>query len=150
MHSILLESVKKLYAPKDEKESTALCEIFIEAEKLFFESYSPIRNRKLDEAYSDGVEHIFNWSQTSIERAVPGELFLERLFGVGPGYPCYLVVHFNSAGRKRYYSGMKQLLRQVRNLIDSGSTSDRVSRIEQSIHMVISDIELVMRDFDSV
>ena len=147
--SILKSAVKKLYSPRTEKDCESICKVFTDAENLFFNSYTPIRNRTIGKEYSDGVEHIFNWSKTRKNHAQPGELFLERLFGIEPGYPCYLSLHFDHKGRKKYIDGMKKLLEDVRFLLSLYPQHSRLERIEKSITLVIKDIELVMKDFDS-
>jgi hypothetical protein len=146
---VLKEAIDKLYNPADSEETALLYDIFSGAENIFMTSYTPERNRTLARDYSDGVENIFVWSKTHPELAVPGEFFLERLFGVGPGYPCYLVLHFNKQGRQLYYEGMKKLLEKAVKLKKFRPRCGRTDRIVRSLTLVITDITNVMAQFDS-
>lgn len=146
VRSVLTEAVEMLYQPKNDQELQDLCDLFLGAEDLFFSSYHSIRNRTLDEAYADGLENVFIWSKENKDKAVPGELFLERLFGVGPGFPCYLAQHFDAEGRLRYQEGIQRLLKQVTQLQTQRPECARVSRIGQALHAVLADIEWVNRE----
>ena len=77
----------------------------------------------------------------SIRSARPGELFLEPLFGVGPGFPCYLTVYFDAEGRRKYREGMRELLNLVREAI-AEQPSERLGRIERCIEGALADIDL--------
>ena len=144
---ILQEGILRLYGDLSEEDRVHLQRIFRSAEDLFFSSYRPERNRTLDEQYSDGVENIFIWSADHPEAAKPGELFLERLFGIGPGYPCYLTVHFDAKGRNAYLEGMMKLHEEISLLCNRNPKCDRLKRIEQSINATIGDLQMVIRDF---
>jgi hypothetical protein len=76
-------------------------------------------------------------------------LFLERLFGIGAGYPCYLTVHFDSEGRQTYYESMKSLLVRAVDIAKRNPKCVRLQRIVEAIEATIDDIILVMEDFDS-
>lgn len=141
---ILKEAVERLYPTQSPRQQMKIADIFIQAERLFFACWNPQRNRDLEAALSDGVENIFMWSQTHPERAIPGELFLEPLWGVGLGFPCYLTVHFDSAGRKAYKQGLEKLAEQTRALLDEISGEDnKIRDIMQCIDNVIADISMV-------
>lgn len=97
-----------LYQPANDAERDCLADFFVRAEELFFSCWNPVRDRSLPEELSDGVEQVFQWSEVRPDKAVPGEIFLEPLFGVGPGFPCYLTVHFDPrAGREKCTAGQK-------------------------------------------
>lgn len=143
-HTILRSAIDTLYHPKDEMQRERLIQIFDGAEALFFACWHPERNRTLPEALSDGVENAFVWSKQHPERAIPGEFFLERLFGVGAGFPCYLTLHFDADGRKKYREGMQSLLRTAHEA-DSAQPCERTARICECIESVIADIDLADR-----
>lgn len=146
---ILNEGIGMLYGELNGDDQRFLASIFKDAENYFFNSFNPIRNRSVEETYSDGVERIFSWSKNHPELAVPGELFLERLFGLGAGYPCYLTVHFDSEGRQTYYESMKSLLVRAVDIAKRNPKCVRLQRIVEAIEATIDDIILVMEDFDS-
>ena len=146
LDSIVAEAVERLYAPQNREEGEAIANLFLEGEKLFFDLYNPVRNRTLDEKHADGVEDVFFWSLEDPDKAQPGELFLERLFGVGPGFPSYLVQHFDATGREKYRQGIEKLLGQTTKVIAKRTYCKRLSRLKQSLLMVLADIELVNRD----
>lgn len=133
-------AVEKLYAPVDEAQRDRIAGIFREAERLFFRCWHPERDRALPEALSDGVEQVFAWSEAHPELARPGEFFLERLFGLGPGFPCYLTLHFDADGRARYRAGMEALLGQAREAL-AQQPCDRLERLEACIENVLRDID---------
>ena len=140
----LRRAIDALYQPKDDGQRQRLIQIFNGAEDLFFACWHPERNRALPESLSDGVEHAFVWSKQHLERALPGEFFLERLFGVGAGFPCYLALHFNAEGRAKYREGMQSLLRTAREA-ENAQPDDRTSRIRECIESVLQDIDLADR-----
>ena len=144
MDMILKKAVERLYSPKSDEHASLIADLFKKAENLFFDCYNPVRNRDLDESLSDGVEDLFLWSETYPERAVPGELFLEPLFGIGPGFPCYLTVHFDKEGRRKYREGMAQLIEQANEIYRINPCS-RTQRLVSCIRNTISDIELAQR-----
>lgn len=144
LDDILIEAIDKLYAPKSTTNRALIIDFFKEAENLFMKCYNPIRNRSLDESLSDGVEDLFLWSETQPECAVPGEFFLEPLFGIGAGFPCYLTVHFNKVGRKNYKEGMVELLEKAET-IHRVNPCSRTERLISCVENTISDIELVER-----
>jgi hypothetical protein len=146
--TILHEAVVRLYGPKNREEEELICDIFSEAEDVFMASYNPLRNRTLDEAYSDGVEDIFIWSDTNKDIAVPGEFFLEPLFGIGPGYPCYLTLHFDRNGRRKYYEGIQKILEKAKSLKLLRPECERTRRIVHSLNLVLKDIAGVIREID--
>ena len=129
-----------LYSPDTDAQRGRIAGIFRDAERLFFDCWHPQRERDLPEALSDGVEHLFAWSQTQPEQAQPGEFFLERLFGVGPGFPCYLTLHFDAAGRARYHEGMRKLLAEAEAAL-AQQPGDRLARLRESIESVLRDID---------
>ena len=137
---ILDRAVDMLYSPDTDAQRGRIAGIFRDAERLFFDCWHPQRERDLPEALSDGVEHLFAWSQTQPEQAQPGEFFLERLFGVGPGFPCYLTLHFDAAGRARYHEGMRKLLAEAEAAL-AQQPGDRLSRLRESIESVLRDID---------
>ena len=137
----LEKAVQYLYQPETREQAKRIAAIFEGAEKLFFECSHPQRNRELAEEYSDGVEHIFAWSLEHPEKAVPGEFFLERLFGIGPGFPCYLALHFDHEGRVRYREGMQKLLEQTQEAQRLGP-DDKLAELAGTIRHVLEDIEL--------
>ena len=141
----LEKAVEFLYQPKTPEQTKRIAAIFEGAEKLFFDCYHPQRNRELPEEYSDGVEHVFAWSLSHPEKAVPGEFFLERLFGIGPGFPCYLTLHFDQEGRVRYRGGMQKLLEQTEEAMRQ-EPSDQLAVLADTIRNVIADIDCA---FDS-
>lgn len=145
---ILDNVVEQLYHPSNAEEKKMICGIFCDAEALFMSSYNPVRNRTLDESHSDGVENIFIWSKTNKDLAVPGELFLEPLFGIGPGFPCYLLLHFDKQGRKKYHDGMIELLQKATHLKDLRPDCERTDRIVRALTMVIADVKEIMKKFD--
>ena len=136
----LRAAVERLYAPVDAAQRDRIAGIFREAERLFFECWHPERDRALPEALSDGVEHAFAWSEAHPELARPGEFFLERLFGLGPGFPCYLTLHFDADGRTRYRTGMQALLGQARQAL-ALQPCDRLERLAGCIENVLRDID---------
>ncbi len=148
LDSIVREAVERLYNPQDEAEAKEIAHLFVEGERLFFDSYTSVRNRTIEEKYADGLEDVFLWSLESPEKAIPGELFLERLFGVGPGFPTYLVQHFDAKGREKYRLGIEELLQRTTKLIGKRAHCERLSRLKQSLLMVLADIELVNRELD--
>ena len=137
---ILDRAVDMLYSPDTDAQRGRIAGIFRDAERLFFDCWHPQRDRDLPEALSDGVEHLFAWSQTQPEQAQPGEFFLELLFGVGPGFPCYLTLHFDAAGRARYHEGMRKLLAEAEAAL-AQQPGDRLARLRESIESVLRDID---------
>ena len=137
----LRRAIDMLYRPATDMRRERIAAILDGAEKLFFECSHPERDRALPEEFSDGVERIFTWSREHPERARPGELFLEPLFGVGPGFPCYLTVYFDAEGRRKYREGMRELLNLVREAI-AEQPSERLGRIERCIEGALADIDL--------
>ncbi|MEG1812808.1 MAG: hypothetical protein RR296_05135 [Clostridia bacterium] len=144
---VLNRAVERLYNPKSEAHRAKLVELFKEAENLFFRCWRPERDHRLDEALSDGVEHVFCWSQQAMARANPGEFFLEKLFGEASDFPCYLAVHFDRAGRARYRAGMNRLLPMAKEL-EKDDSSGRVLAICRCIENVLCDIEKAQRALD--
>lgn len=140
VEDILAEAVQRLYDPSGPAQAQRIAGIFRQAEELFFACWTPQRNRALPEAYSDGVEHLFQWSPTQPQQAVPGEFFLEKLFGIGPGFPCYLTVHFDAQGRLRYREGMQQLLAQAHQVAQQGGNAQRLSAIVRCLENTIADL----------
>ena len=140
----LRRAVDTLYEPATDRQRERIAAIFDGAERLFFDCWHPERDRSLPEELSDGVEHIFTWSREHPELARPGELFLEPLFGVGPGFPCYLTVHFDREGRKKYRGGMEGLLNLTREAI-AEQPSERLERVGRCIEGVLNDIDLAER-----
>lgn len=136
---ILREAVARLYAGCSAEDQAQIVDIFVQAERLFFACWTPRRRRGLDPALSDGVEHIFIWSKTDPGRAVPGELFLEPLWGVGAGFPCYLTVHFDKAGRQKYRQGIAGLAERVRGLAGARE-NQRVRGILACLEHTLHDI----------
>lgn len=139
---ILLEAVDTLYQPKTPARQRQIADLFKQAESLFFSSWQKERNRALPEQYSDGVETLFSWSKTSPEAAIPGEFFLEPLFGVGPGFPCYLALHFNAQGRERYRKGMEKLIQQAKTLL-AEKENQKIRDILTCCQNVVIDIHWV-------
>jgi hypothetical protein len=96
---ILGEAIDSFYRPKTAADNDRLKEVFVRAERAFFESWSSRRIWGVPAPYTDGIEALFEWSKEHPERSVPGELFLEPLFGSSPGFPAYLAVHMSRIGR---------------------------------------------------
>ena len=69
--------------------------------RRFFAAWHPQRDRKLPQELSDGVEHAFVWSREHPEKAVPGEFFLERLYGLGAGLPLLPDAAFQRRGPRK-------------------------------------------------
>ena len=136
----LRRAVALLYKPASEAQCARIAGIFREAERLFFDCWHPERDRTLPEALSDGVEHAFAWSTSHPELARPGEFFLERLFGLGPGFPCYLTLHFDAEGRARYRAGMRALLGEAKAAL-AAQPCDRLERLEACIASVLEDLD---------
>jgi len=141
MDEILGEAVDFLYKPKSPKQKELIIDVLKGAEDLFFQCWHPVRDRGVSEEYSDGVERIFAWSAARPELAVPGELFLERLFGVGPGFPCYLTVHFSPEGRRKYRTGMLKLHEKAEAAHSLGP-GDKTGNLALCIQNVLKDIDL--------
>ncbi len=137
--AILAEAVGRLYRPASDRQKAAVTEILKEAEDLFFSCYHPVRNRSLEDRYSDGVEQVFDWSRQHPDKAVPGELFLERLFGEDTGFPCYLALHFDTEGRERYRLGMEGLLGKISRAQSYGN-SEKIHRLAVCAENVLKDI----------
>ena len=136
----LRRAVDMLYRPETEAQRERIAAIFDGAEELFFRCWHPQRDRSLPEALSDGVENVFVWSKAHPDSACPGEFFLERLFGVGPGFPCYLALHFDADGRARYRDGMRELLALCEQAIDA-QPCERLERVRAGILSVLADID---------
>lgn len=136
---IMREAIKRLYQPRSKPQEDVILEVFVEAENLFFDSWQQTRKRDLPEALSDGVETVFQWSDKNPGKAVPGELFLEPLWGVGPGFPCYLTVHFDREGREKYRAGIAALKERILALPDDLS-HPVLTRISRCLTQVIQDI----------
>ena len=127
-------------APVDTAQRDRIAGIFGDAEKLFFDCWHPQRDRALPETLSVGVEHVFAWSEVHPELAQPGEFFLERLFGIGPGFPCYLTLHFDVDGRARYREGMRTLLARA-EAARAAQPCERLDRLASCIENVLKDID---------
>ena len=137
----LEKAVEAIYQPGCEEQKKRITAIFEEAEKLFFGCYHPQRDRQLPEDLSDGVEHVFAWSVEHPDKAVPGEFFLERLFGIGPGFPCYLTLHFDHDGRVRYREGMEKLLKRAEDALQA-EPGEKLNVLADTIRNVLADIDL--------
>ncbi len=140
---VLGEGIDLLYRPRGQADNTRLREIFLGAERAFFEAWSPRRNWGLPAPYTDGIEALFEWSKDHPERAVPGELFLEPLLGSEPGFPCYLAVHLNRAGRGRYRAALQDLERAVSGLPGGYRDGGRIQRIRRCLGNTLRDLEAV-------
>jgi hypothetical protein len=140
---VLGEGIDLLYRPRAEADNARLREIFLGAERAFFNAWSPQRNWGLSAPYTDGIEPLFEWSKEHSERAVPGELFLEPLLGAQPGFPCYLAVHLNRAGRARYRAALRDLQREVSGLRGRYRDGGRIQRIRRCLGNVLRDLDAV-------
>ncbi|HSV31486.1 MAG TPA: hypothetical protein VLH40_05615, partial [Atribacteraceae bacterium] len=87
--TVVWDAIETLYRPKNQKSASQLVDLISRAESAFFNNWSSQRQSGIPEQYSDGIESLFAWSNTKRERAIPGELFLEPLFGNQPGFPVY-------------------------------------------------------------
>ncbi len=139
---ILRETVEVLYQPANDAERDFLADFFVRAEELFFSCWNPVRDRSLPEELSDGVEQVFQWSEVRPDKAVPGEIFLEPLFGVGPGFPCYLTVHFDQAGREKYRRGTEALLRELLAFRSAG-LREALAELRACLENILKDIATV-------
>lgn len=137
---VMNQAVNLLYQPESEEIQKGIVDLFVKAEELFFACWRPQRDRSLPEMLSDGVEGLFTWSERQPEKAVPGEFFLEPLFGVGAGFPCYLTVHFDRQGRVRYDEGIRRLLSQANSLL-KGCGHPRLLAIVACLANVREDIK---------
>ncbi len=140
---VLAEGIELLYRPKAGTDNTRIRDIFLGAEQAFFEAWSPRRNWGLPAPYTDGIEPLFEWSKEHPERAVPGELFLEPLLGSAPGFPSYLAVHLNRAGRGRYRAALRELQAAVSGLGSRFRDAGRIRRIRRSLAHVLRDLDAV-------
>ena len=141
--SVMEEAIDILYKPKDGNARSKLAEIFFRAEEAFFDNWSERRLEALNNDYSDGISELFKWSTTKLERAIPGELFLEPLLGDKPGFPVYLAVHMTGEGRKRYRKELRSVLKEVTALRGNYADDNRIDRIVSCVENVIGDIDLV-------
>ena len=142
LNEVLTETVDSLYEELSCTHREKLKVLFSEAEDLFFASWNPKRNRMLTEQYSDGIENLFIWSSIDKDAAMPGEFFLEPLFGIGAGFPCYLTVHFDKDGRNAYKAGMQHLLEKAEAL-QKETCSEKLAPLILCFQNVIKDIETV-------
>ena len=140
---VLAEGIELLYRPKAETDNSRLRDIFLGAEQAFFEAWSPRRNWSLPAPYTDGIEPLFEWSKEHPERAVPGELFLEPLLGSAPGFPSYLAVHLNRAGRGSYRAAMRELQRAASGLGGGYRDGGRIKRLRFCLGNVLRDLDAV-------
>ena len=138
----LRQAVDMLYKPESDAQRERIAAIFDGAEELFFRCWHPQRDRALPEALSDGVENVFVWSREHPDKACPGEFFLERLFGVGAGFPCYLTLHFDAEGRARYGEGMRRLLALCEQAL-AAQPCERLERVRKCILSVLADLDAV-------
>jgi hypothetical protein len=143
--NVLSEAVEGLYKPRNAAGRSALVELFGQAEEAFFANWSPRRRPGVREEHSDGIDPLFEWSQAAPERAVPGELFLEPLFGAQPGFPAYLAVHMEPEGRARYRRSLRQIQDQLGLLADQFDDAGRIERVRACIQNTLADIERVQR-----
>ena len=137
----LRRAVDMLYAPESDAQRERIAAIFDGAEAAFFAAWHPQRDRKLPQELSDGVEHAFVWSREHPEKAVPGEFFLERLYGLGPGFPCYLTLHFDAEGRAKYRKRMRDVLALAREAV-AAQPCERLRRVQTCLENVLADIDL--------
>ncbi len=142
---ILSEAMDRLYKPKHSKGAANLAELFIKSEEAFFSNWNPLRNTEIPEKYSDGIGPFFEWSKDHFQRAIPGELFLEPLFGKSPGFPVYLVLHMTREGRTTYKKDLQSIFNDFTKLNDEFNDSGRIERIKKCIDNVIKDIDTVNR-----
>ena len=143
--SILTEAIERLYKPKNKGISGDLAELFIKSEDAFFSNWNPYRKTEIPEKYSDGIGPCFEWSKDNFQRAIPGELFLEPLFGKSPGFPAYLAIHMTSEGRTKYKKDLQSIFNDFSKLKNDFYDSERVERIKKCINNVIKDIDTVNR-----
>lgn len=140
---ILMEAINTLYKPRSFRAGNDLVELFARSEDAFFSNWNPVRITQVPELYSDGISGFFEWSGEYFNRAIPGELFLEPLFGSSPGFPVYLSVYMKREGRITYKKELQSILHsffQLQNEFDDGG---RVERIKKSISNMILDIDMV-------
>lgn len=140
---ILGEAIDLLYKPKTEADDDRLKEIFLRAERAFFDCWSPHRIWGLPAPYTDGIESLFEWSREHPERAIPGELFLEPLLGSEPGFPVYLAVHMTREGRQSYRRELHDLRSMVSALDRGFNDNGRIERIERCMDNVLEDLDTV-------
>ena len=140
---VLREAIDVLYRPRSRGDGDRLAEVFLRAEGAFFDSWSPRRNWGLPDAYTDGIEGLFEWSVEHPERAVPGELFLEPLLGSEPGFPVYLSVHMTREGRKGYRRELGELRKMVSRLGRGFDDGGRIERIRRCLEGVLGDLDAV-------
>ena len=72
---------------------------------------------------------------------MPGEFFLERLYGLGPGFPCYLTLHFDAEGRAKYRKRMRDVLALAREAV-AAQPCERLRRVQTCLENVLADIDL--------
>jgi len=140
---ILGEAIDLFYHPKTGADHDRLKEVFLRAERAFFASWSARRNWGLPSPYTDGIEPLFEWSKEHPERATPGELFLEPLLGSSPGFPVYLAVHMDRAGRQRYGAELQDIRRAVGGFSGRYRDSGRIGRIGRCLDNLLKDIATV-------
>ena len=140
---VLAEAIDLLYRPKRGEDNRRLQEVFLRAERAFFASWSPDRARGLPDPYTDGIEPLFGWSKDDLERARPGELFLEPILATAPGFPVYLAVHMNRGGRSRYRGELQDLSKAVVGLAGRFRDGGRVERIRRCLGGVLRDLDAV-------
>ena len=144
---VLSEAVERLYKPKNPAGRSALVELFSQAEEAFFASWSPWRRLGVRKEHSDGIDALFEWSKSSPERAVPGELFLEPLLGSKPGFPTYLAIHLEPEGRERYKKSLGQIQSRLRLRPDQFDDAGRIERVQTCLQNTLADIERVQRAY---
>ncbi len=141
--AVLHNAIEKLYRPKNHTYTFKLAEFIGQAESAFFNNWSPMRQPGIPEELSDGIQSLFAWSETKPERATPGELFLEPLFGTHPGFPSYLVVHMTPGGRENYKKTLLSLVKGIDEIANGFHEREKVHRIRTCIENVLHDIEAV-------
>ena len=140
---VLGEAIEALYRPKSQGDGDRLGELFLRAERAFFDAWTPRRNWGLTAAYTDGIEGLFEWSEEHPGRAVPGELFLEPLLGSEPGFPVYLSVHMTREGRGKYRRELQDLRKSVSGLGRGFEDGGRIERIGRCLGNVLKDLDAV-------
>jgi hypothetical protein len=99
----------------------------------------------VQEEHSDGIDGLFEWSKSSPDRAIPGELFLEPLLGSQAGFPAYLAVHFEAKGREKYRKKLERIQGRLGKLPGSFDDEGRIGRVRACLQNTLADIETVQR-----
>jgi hypothetical protein len=144
IRDVLTDTIERLYKPKTKATVKDLSDLFLRAEAAFFDNWTPnTEPYKLPEEFSADVETLMCWSQTTPERTVPGELFLEPLVGVQPGEPVYLMDNMDKEGRKKYKKELEEIYKDLNEFGNEFKDDGRVKRIIVCIRNVINDIEYI-------